>query len=665
MKASIFSTFLFALVPSLVIADISAPLSELDFDELMQLKITSVSKKSEPLSTAAAAVYVVTEDEIRRSGATNIPEALRLVPGVDVAQIDPNKWAVSIRGFNSRFANKLLVLIDGRSVYTPSFSGVYWEYFDYLMPDIARIEVIRGPGATLWGANAVNGIINIITREAGENPGGMLSVSAGNEYKGISIRQGGEVSDNKQLRVYAKGKRLDESVNLLDEGQDNGGDYLQTGFRLDIQPNDEQSLTFQGDLYRDDLKQEQRFGTFQEPYFEVINDSIDGRGGNVGARWGILTGLDSEATARFNYDFYDHKEIKYAEKRKTFDVELQHQFSPFKNHELIWGGGYRFSENNFTSTQYVSIENTEGDSEIWNLFVQDIISFPEQNMTFTLGAKLENNNYTGTEIQPNMRVAWVPTEKMTWWGAISRANRTPSRADVESMVFHNVSIDPSSSIPIARKVYGTENFKSEQLDAYELGTRLILLPQLSLDLAAFYNDYTNLRSSLIGSLDYSNYPNYLTVPIYLGNTIEGHSKGFELLMNWQASASTHFRFVYNFLEIALKDNEENAASEKIISVDVDRSLTHQLSLWGAFDLTPNLELDMRLYYNAGRSWEEEKIDAIIDADLRLGWQATEMLSLSLVGRNLLHSAERGFITEAWESASAIERSVFLNATLKW
>jgi iron complex outermembrane receptor protein len=666
MKLSIISAFLFVLIPSLVMAESpSQTLSELDFDELMQLKITSVSKKSEKLSEAAAAVYVVTEDEIRRSGATNIPEALRLVPGVDVAQIDPNKWAVSIRGFNGRFANKLLVLIDGRSVYTPSFSGVYWEYFDYLMKDIARIEVIRGPGATLWGANAVNGIINIITREAGENPGGALSVSAGEEYKGVSIRQGGELSDNMQLRAYAKGKRLDESVNLVGEGQDNGGDYLQTGFRLDIQPNDEQSLTFQGDLYRDDLNQEHILPTYQAPYTEIYNGDIDAKGGNVGVSWGVLTGLDSEVTARFNYDFYDHQEIKYSEDRQTFNVELQHQFSPFNNHEFIWGGGYRLSENNFTSTEYVVTSNVSGDSEIWNLFFQDNISFPEQNITLTLGAKLENNNYTGTEIQPNIRVAWVPTAKVTWWAAISRANRTPSRADNELVVFSGAIYDPTIGAVVASKGYGSSDFKSEQLDAYEFGSRWKLTPQISLDFAAFYNDYDNLRSTLIGSIDYSNYPDYLSVPLYLNNTIQGHSKGFELLMNWQASSAARFRFVYNYLDIQLNDEQENSSSSQIISLDEDRSLSHQVSLWGAFDLSPTLEIDARLYYNAERSWRTEKIDAIVDADLRLGWRANESLDLSLVGRNLLHSEEQAFIAEAWGSASAIERNIFLNATYKW
>ncbi|WP_413700485.1 TonB-dependent receptor plug domain-containing protein [Psychromonas sp. KJ10-10] len=249
-----------------------------------------------------------------------------------------------------------------------------------------------------------------------------------------------------------------------------------------------------------------------------------------------------------------------------------------QNHDLIWGAGYRYSKNNFTSSQYVAIENSIGNSEIWNLFVQDSISFPEQNMTLTLGAKLENNNFTGTEIQPNIRLAWVPTDKVTWWGAISRANRTPSRADVESIVF--TSIEIQNGFPIARKAYGNKNFKSEQLDAYELGTRWILMPQLSLDIATFYNQYDNLRSSSLGTAYLSDDYTYMVVPIYLGNTIEGNSKGFELLMNWQATSTSRYRLVYNYLDIDLSDKEENEASTTIITLVEGRALKHQVSLWG-------------------------------------------------------------------------------------
>ena len=656
-------------LPLVCVADtLEQDFTEISFDELMQMEITSVSKKNEKLSEAAAAVYVVTADEIRRIGATTIPEALRLVPGVDVAQIDPNKWAVSIRGFNGQFANKLLVLIDGRSVYTPTFSGVYWEYLDYLMADIERIEVIRGPGATLWGTNAVNGIINIITRDAGANPGGALSVSAGNEYQGISIRQGGKLSDNAQFRAYAKGKKVDESVDISGTGQDNGGDFLQTGFRLDIQPNNAQGLTFQGDIYRSDNSQEQTYPRFESPYEnEIVNSDVKEKGGNLDAQWSNLTGLDSEIDLKFSYSFYDHQEIKYDSKVNNVNVEIQHQVSPLTNHNVVWGAGYKISHNDFTSTQYVSMDDAVNTNQIWNLFAQDTIDFPEQNMALTLGAKLENNDYSGSDFQPNIRLSWVPNEEFTLWGAISRAMRSPSRAETESIISLGIYED-ISIYPILMQVYGNENFKSEQLDAYELGMRWRPLPQLSFDLATFYNDYKDLRSSVLGIQDLSHYPDYIIQILDLENNLEGYSIGAEFLATWQATHNSRYRFIYNYLNIELTDNVGESAD--VISLIEDRAPEHQVSLWGSFDLTDTVELDMRLYYISSRvlystTNDEKKISDYFQGDLRIGWQATPSLSVSLVGRNLLHNQQQEFISESWESASEIERSVFLNGTLKW
>ena len=393
--------------------------TEIGFDELMQMEITSVSKMNEKLSEAAAAVYVVTADEIRRTGATSIPEALRLVPGVDVAQIDPNKWSVSIRGFTGLFANKLLVLIDGRSVYAPTFSGVYWEYFDYLMKDIDRIEVIRGPGATLWGSNAVNGVINIITRNAGENLGGLVSVAVGNEYQGIGIRQGINVSDNVQLRVYAKGKYLDDSNDLFGDSQENGGDYLQTGLRLDGQLNDSQSITLKGDLSRIDSGEQQNLPVWGSAYTnEIINSNVKEKGGNIDISWNKLTGVNSELNIASSYAFYDYDGIKYGNDSYDFSLELQHQLSPFSHHDIVWGTGYKLSYNDFTSKQYITMGSANNNIKTWNVFVQDTIHFPVQNIAVTLGAKLEHNDYSGSDFQPNLRVSWMPSSNLSFDMAI-------------------------------------------------------------------------------------------------------------------------------------------------------------------------------------------------------------------------------------------------------
>ncbi|MFT6984355.1 MAG: iron complex outermembrane receptor protein [Psychromonas sp.] len=676
MGKLIYLAGIFTLFPSLILADSpSQDLSELGFDELMQMEVTSVSKKSEKLSQAAAAVYVVTQDEIRRSGATSIPEALRLVPGVDVAEIDPNKWAVSIRGFNGRFANKLLVLIDGRSVYTPTHSGVYWEYLDYLLPDIERIEVIRGPGATLWGANAVNGIINIITREAADTQGGQLALAAGNELKLVEGRQGFAPSENAQLRVYAKGRRLDESDDLFATGQDNGGDYLQTGLRLDLQPSEDQSLTFQGDLYRDSLQQQHKVPSFEAPYMDqVVNGDVEAKGGNLGIRWSQIRSLDSELSASFNYDFYDHQELKYSEHRDTLDFELQHQFAPFADHELVWGGGYRWSKNDFTSSSLVSVSEAVEYSGIWNLFIQDTLRFPEQNISLTLGTKFEGNSYTGTEVQPNLRMSWVPSEQVTWWGAVSRAMRTPSRVENEGVL--NIYVvppfaeDPNNPLPTMLQITGNEGFESEQLDAYELGVRWMPHPELALDIATFYNDYKNLRSYNLGNanMQFVNGDMFAVVPLNLDNNIQGHSSGLELLTTWQATPHSRLRLSYSLLDIQLEDTQPNMYSENLLSLMADRSSTHQASLWGSFNLSETVELDLRLYYTGQRSWSNavpEVIKNNIDGDLRLAWQPMPSLALSLVGRHLLNSDKQQFQTESWSSPSRIERSVFIKAILSW
>ncbi|WP_051303243.1 TonB-dependent receptor plug domain-containing protein [Psychromonas aquimarina] len=667
-------TALLSLFSCLVLADNeTSDLADLDFDELMQIEITSVSKKSEKLSEAAAAVYVVTEHEIRRSGATSIPEALKLVPGVDVAQIDPNKWAVSIRGFNGRLANKLLVLVDGRSVYTPTYSGVYWEYLDYLMADIERIEVIRGPGATLWGMNAVNGVINIITKEAADTQGGRLSLAAGNELRGMAeIRQGFEPAENAQMRVYAKGRSLDESLDLSETDQDNGGDYLQTGMRLDIQHKEDQWLTFQGDLYRDDLRQQHTVPGFESPYTNrVVNGDIDALGGNLGISWGQLRGLDSELSVKFNYDFYDHQDLKYSERRDTVNFELQHQFVPFNDHELVWGAGYRWSRSDAASSSIISIADPVEHSDIWNAFIQDTIRFPEQKLSLTLGTKLERSSYSGTELQPNIRLSWVPDQQLTVWGAVSRAVRTPSRGESEFIL--NVgsappfTLDPSDPLPTMLQIVGNKGFQSEWLDAYELGIRWQPQPVVAVDLAAFYNNYSDLRSYNMGSASTQviKGETFLVIPLELDNNIHGYSQGLELLTTWQAAPGSRFRLVYSIIDINLQDDAPSASAVNPISTVAGRTSEQLASLWGSFDLSSSLELDLRLYYAGERSWPDSTVSSYIDGDLRLAWRPLSSLELSVSGRNLLDSAKQEFIAEPWSVPSMIERSVFLQGVLTW
>jgi iron complex outermembrane receptor protein len=649
--------------------------TDIKFDDLMQIEVTSVSKKSEKLSEASAAIYVITSEEIRRVGATSIPDALRLVPGVDVAKIDANKWAVSIRGFNSRFANKLLVMIDGRTVYTPTSSGVYWENLNYLIADINRIEVIRGPGATLWGANAVNGVINIITVEASEKQGGAASLAIGNEYQEATVRQGGGVSENAQLRAYVTSKRLDESKGLSGNNQDNQGEYLQTGLRLDIQASNNQWLTFQGDLYKNDLRQEYSLANFAYPYIsEAMNSDVETHGGNISAQWGILTNIDSEFNINISYDFYDNNDLQFNEHRDTFNIELTHNFTPFSDHELVMGSGYRWNKSEIEDSPYFSMSSSNENSYIWNLFIQDTINFPEQNMALTLGSKLEGGSYNSTELQPNIRLSWLASQNLTWWGAISRSIRTPSLVEKDAII--NIQVIPSypydeTATASLIQIVGNDDFQSEELEAYELGLRWMVSSEISLDVATFYNKYENLRSYDLGEAEVKSVNGniFYVIPINLDNNLKGYSYGAELLATWQMTPEARFRFSYSFLDIKLEDTQSNIYSNDLISLVADRSIEHQASIWGSFDLTESIELDTRLYYTAERNWDSitdnQAISGYFDSDLRIGWQATKSLTLSLVGRHLLHSQQREFITESWKTDSLIERSLFINGSFTW
>lgn len=662
-------------VASLALITTQATASELDFtdikfDQLMDIEITSVSKKAEKLSEAAAAIYVVTNDEIRRIGATNIPEALRVVPGLDVAQIDPNKWAVSIRGFNGQFANKLLVMVDGRSVYTQTSSGVYWEALNYLMADINRIEVIRGPGATLWGANAVNGVINIITNEASGNDTGSLSIAAGNKYKEATLRHDTNISENTQLRAYITHKDQDESNDLSGQDQDNGGKYLQTGFRVDMDNDASQWLTFQGDIYKNDLQQQFSLSSFSSPYnSQILNGDVEVKGGNINARLGMKTSLDSELNMRISYDYYEHNDIQFNESRDTLNIDIEHQFSPIVNHNIVWGTGYRNSKSEIESTNFFSTTEPSNDTYLWNVFIQDIIDLPAQNMSLTLGVKVEDSNYSDTEIQPNIRLSWLPTEDITLWGAISRAIRTPSQVESDATI--NISVIPSFPQATLLQIVGNDDFESEKLNAYELGFRWIATPTLSFDIATFYNNYKNLLSYDLsfGPPTILDGEIFNVLPLNLSNDLQGNSFGSELLMTWQVIPEARLRFSYSFLEVDIKDINGSSFNESLISLVVDRSPKHQASLWGGFDLHESVKLDARLYYTAERSSKtttiRHEIPSSFDFDLRLGWQASKALTLALVGKNMFHSDKQEFITESPESNSRIERSIFLNATYNW
>lgn len=407
-----------------------ADLTQLSLEELMNIQVTSVSKKSEPLSRAAAAIFVITQEDIRRSGAQSLPEVLRLAPGIEVARVDAHSWAITSRGFNDRFANKLLVLVDGRTVYTPLFSGVFWEAQDLMMEDIERIEVIRGPGATLWGANAVNGVINIITRSARDSQGILLTAGAGTEEPGFgAVRYGTRLADDVYLRAHGRYRTHDGSLRLDGRPAEDDWRAAGGGFRLEWGPTADRGLTVQGDFYRDRFHQRYTLTSFLPPHSWEVPGINQVEGENFLVRWGHLLPDASRLQLQFYWDRSRNESVIFNERRSTMDFDLQHQIRLTESQELVWGFGYRTSGDRIAPTSTIQLDPDRRRTHLFSAFAQNEVELVADRLQLMVGSKFEHNDFTGFEIQPGLRLAWTPKPEQTFWGSVSRAVRTSSRAE--------------------------------------------------------------------------------------------------------------------------------------------------------------------------------------------------------------------------------------------
>jgi iron complex outermembrane recepter protein len=636
----------------------------LSIEELMGIEVTSVSKKAQSLSDSAAAIFVVTNEDIQRSGVTSIPDALRMVPGMNVARIDSNKWAINSRESNSRFASKLLVLIDGRSVYTPSYSGVYWEVQDVLLEDVDRIEVIRGPGATLWGANAVNGVINILTKHAADTQGGLLSLGGGDQEKAFAgARYGTSLGDGIYGRIYAKGFERDEFEHAI--GGDAGDDWkmLRGGFRIDSVLNSKDSVTIQGDIYNGDINQEVDLATLTPPaFFTYGDDDIDVKGGNIIARWQHVISSSSEYTLQAYYDRTEREEAIVHEKRDSFDLDFQHRFAAGYRHDILWGVRYRSTHDDFSNTNWVIFDSESQTDQLYSAFVQDEIIIKPDKIWLTLGTKLEHNDYSGYEVQPSARLLWAPHSNHKIWTAVSRAVRTPSRIEENSHIF-NATVPPGTPdnpgpFPVTLEMYGDSDYDSEELISYELGYRTLPSQNLSLDIALFYNDYDDLRiferqTPVPVIIPPAVFPSYISQPFPVDNQISAQTYGFELAAAWQAAKWLKVNFAYSYL-----DSDMNAGEQ------VGDEPKHQVSLRGAFSLRNDINLDVWLryvdsvsavYLGTGGFYD---IDDYVTMDVRLAWRPNDTLELSLVGQNLLDSSHVEFVQENFTRPTEIERGFY-------
>lgn len=655
---------LFLFLPTMCPAAQDQDLTEFSIEELMDIKVTSVNKKSQRLSDSAAAIFVITREDIRRSGVTSIPEALRMAPGVNVARIDANKWAINCRGFNSRFSPSLQVLVDGRSVYTPSFSGVYWEVTDVLLEDVDRIEVIRGPGATIWGSNAVNGVINIITRRANYTQGGFVQASAGSvERNTMAARYGGTMGKDKFWRVYAKHRSIEDFQRVSGENAGDDWQINQAGFRMDAQLSLTDNFTLQGDIYDGHIHQDLYLYSAEPPYMDEFPVKTDVSGGNIMGRWTKVLSGTSDMSMQMYYDVMKRSEDILNEDRHNVDVEFQHRFGLGFGNDIIWGLRLRHSSDDYSGSKVAFMDPVSTNDLLYSAFIQDEISLLEDKIKLTIGSKFEHNDYTGFEIQPSTRLLWTPGEHHRLWAAVSRATRIPSRMEANAIVYFS-GTDIGGS-PFYTRFINNEDQTAETLWAWEAGYRFIPQQNLSIDLSLFFNDYKDLRIYSPQGSPYFDAENQILVQdVALSNMANAQSWGAEIAVELATGRKVKWTLAYS-LTCHDYDNDQD--------FELDYGFTkHQVSLRGRFDLTENLTLDAWLRYvgktDANYVFSDTliyEIDDYATLDLRLGWKIRPDLEFFLTGQNLLQDSHLEFVQEAFSYPVEVPRSAYAGLTYKF
>jgi iron complex outermembrane receptor protein len=666
--------FLLGLLGVFLAVTVSAQTSQnlpdvtaITLEDLMNLQVTSVSKRAQKLADAAAAIFVITQDDIRRSGASSIPEALRMVPGLQVARIDENKWAIGSRGFNGRFDNKLLVLIDGRSVYTPLFSGVYWNVQDVLLENVDRIEVIRGPGATLWGANAVDGVINIITKPAKLTQGAMVTVEGGTEERTAEGAQyGGKIGENVFYRAYTKYSDWAPALGATGTNASDGWHTVRGGFRMDSTPTRVDSLTVQGDLYRTNYGETLTVPTLTAPYSNTFPNDGNYSGGNILGHWNHAFSRSSTSLQMYYDNTRTVDNSVFTDHEAVYDIDFQHDLHIGESHELVWGLGYRSIQDSNSSSATVSLQPNHSGLNQFSAFVQDEVSLFDRRLRVTLGSKFEHNDFTGFEVEPNVRFVGIVSKNQSVWAAISRAVRTPALTE-EGLRLNEAVVPPgtapfNSPLPVVEAIFGSKQFKSEDLLAYELGYRVQATNTFSADIATFYNSYTNLRSAEPGTpfVDANPLPTDVVVPFTASNKMSGGTYGAELFTDWKVLPKWRLMGSYSYLQMNIRKNPDSL--DPTPDNPDGASPRHQWYVRSSLDLPKHLEQDVTLRYID--RLPSLNIPSYYSLDANLGWRPISNLALSVGGQNLLNHQHVEFIPEFINTMPTMVKRTF-RATITW
>jgi iron complex outermembrane receptor protein len=635
-------------------------LKQLSLQELSQIEVTTLSKEPQQASHTAAAIFVITGEDIRRSGVTTIPEALRLAPGIEVARIDSDKWSIGIRGFGSRLSRSVLVLIDGRTVYTTLLAGTYWEVQDTTLEDIDRIEVIRGPGGTIWGPNAVNGVINIITRHTRETHGALISAGAGNLDQGFLNARFGGGNEKLSYRVYGKGFSRNHEFHPDHRNFDDwrGG---QGGFRLDWNKDEKNTITISGDLYAQRDGESVVATSYTPPYSRTIDDNARLSGGNVLARWTRSFGEGNDIQLQGYYDRTNRREPNFEDLRDTFDIDLVQHWKMRWRQTLTWGVGARWSRGDdievVSGLTFLPAQRTD---QLFTGFVQDEINLVENRLTLTVGTKLLHTNFATFEPEPSVRVMYMPTKSTSIWAAATHAVRTPSDAEHDFFLSGFIATAPDGT-PFFARFNANRDFKPEQLNGFELGFRQLIGKSFFIDVATFYNHYSDLFSQEITGpvfLEQTPPPEHLLLPARFGNGLKGITKGIEISPEVRIHDFWRLRGSYSYLHMNI---DKTPGSLDIGSAPgvVGSSPNHQVSIVSSFDMTKRLSLDLTYRYVS--DLPAQMVAAYHTGDVRFGWRITQSLAADLVGQNLFQPYHSEFGTDPGPLVG-IRRSGYLKLT---
>ena len=640
-------------------------LTQLKLEDLMNMEVTSVSKKEQKISEAASAVFVITSEDIARSGANSIPDLLRMVPGVEVAQINSSKWAISIRGFNGQYSNKLLVLVDGRTVYTPMLSGVFWDAQDVLLDNIDRIEVIRGPGATVWGANAVNGVINIITKKASATQGAFATAGGGSYEHGFgAARYGGRLGGATSYRLFADG--FDRNQYPAPFGLNGNDDWemVHGGFRVDTSASAQDSITVEGDANSGNAGEVASSVVSISPPINGLLDLRDRYSGwDLLSRWNHTSSAHSETSLQVYFDRNTRSDTTYGFGVNTFDLDFQHHIGWGTRQDFVWGLGYRVSSDDTLATLRISFTPASRTTQLFSSFVQDEITVLPERLYLSLGTKLEHNDYTGFGLEPSGRIAWTPNARNTLWAAVSQAQRTPARSDTGILV-NLAALSGPNNIPMLVGYTGNPNEKAERETSVETGYRARLSSSVSLDSTIFFNHYGDLVSVEPGSPLFDADPTpHLVVLSRFANLLYGETHGFETLVDWKVTRRWTLSPSYSFLTMHL--HREASSDDLTTAPETEGSVpTHQAQLRSQVNLPRHLQWNAAA--NFVGSLPALAVPSYTRLDSNITWQAGERFSISVVGQNLQRDRHLEYTgPDSSVQSDLIKRSAYAKVTWRF